>query len=221
MALATGALVVGGLAACGDDGDTSATTTEASTTTTTTIEASTTTTTEATTTTVDQVVAWIRAQLDEEFAQSTPPSGVTGPSQISCADTGTVEVGGVLACTVEPTTEPPSTLETGSAVIYILDASGRAAFDVATDIPGSTERLMARYDQVPKGLLCRDLLAADVDAYPFSQRSTPSADFFWSLVYWSLEGEPDRMDADGNGIPCETLYEPEVIAQVLDGGRVP
>ena len=133
MVFAACVLVIGGSAACGEDDDTSATTTEASTTTTTTIEASTTTTTEATTATVDEVVGWIQAQLDEEFAQSTPPSGVAGPSQITCADTGTVEVGGVLACTVEPTTEPATLLETGNAVIYVLDASGRAAFNVATE----------------------------------------------------------------------------------------
>ena len=51
--------------------------------------------------------------------------------------------------------------------------------------------------------------------------STPASGYFWSLVYWSLEGEPDRMDADLNGIPCETLYGPDVAAQVLDGGPVP
>ena len=28
------------------------------------------------------------------------------------------------------------------------------------------------------------------------------------------------MDADLNGIPCETVYAPDVVAQVLDGGRV-
>lgn len=37
-----------------------------------------------------------------------------------------------------------------------------------------------------------------------------------SLVYWFLEGQPDRMDEDGDGIPCETLYAPEVVADVWD-----
>ena len=31
-------------------------------------------------------------------------------------------------------------------------------------------------------------------------------------------GEPAHMDADHNGIPCETLYEPSVVSAVLSGG---
>ena len=27
-----------------------------------------------------------------------------------------------------------------------------------------------------------------------------------AVAYWWLEGMPDRMDADLNGIPCETVY---------------
>lgn len=26
------------------------------------------------------------------------------------------------------------------------------------------------------------------------------------VAYWELEANPDRMDADGNGVPCETVY---------------
>ena len=220
-------LLVGGFAACGDDGDaTTTTTTEAPTTTNTTTESSTTTTTEATTATVEAVVARIQGSWDDDFVQSTPPPGVIGPSQIACSDTGPIEVGGVFACESQPQTEPGVDLDRPGVVFYVLDASGRAAVDVATDIPNSTERLMAEYEQAPKGLFCRDLLDPDVDAYPiwefypFAQGSTPARNFFWSLVYWSLEGEPDRMDEDGNGIPCETLFEPEVIARVLDGGEI-
>ncbi|MFI5045305.1 MAG: hypothetical protein ACHQDC_10955, partial [Acidimicrobiales bacterium] len=45
----------------------------------------------------------------------------------------------------------------------------------------------------PSGLLCRDLSARGA--------STREA-----LLYYVLEGFPDRMDADGNGIPCESVY---------------
>ncbi len=58
------------------------------------------------------------------------------------------------------------------------------------------------------------------EAYPFGALSTPETNFFWSLVYWSLEGEPDRMDADQNGVPCETLYDTAVVNNVLAGGPV-
>jgi hypothetical protein len=48
------------------------------------------------------------------------------------------------------------------------------------------------YD-LPSGLFCRDLYA----------RGYSYAEAVW---YWSLEGYPDRMDASGNGIPCQTVY---------------
>lgn len=91
---------------------------------------------------------------------------------------------------------------------------------MATDIPTSTEGLVEAYGNAPKGLFCRDLRNEDVEAYPFRQLSTPSVDFFRSLVYWSLDGRPDRMDADLNGIPRETLYDAAVVAGVLAGGQV-
>ena len=96
----------------------------------------------------------------------------------------------------------------------------RAIRPRATDIPDSTADLIARFAEVPRGLYCHELLDPEVNAYPFSQRSTPATNFLWSLVYWSLEGEPNRMDEDQNGIPCETLYDPEVVADVLGGGSI-
>jgi hypothetical protein len=43
------------------------------------------------------------------------------------------------------------------------------------------------------GLFCRDLKAMGFA--------------YWDAVsYWELHGRPSRMDADGNGIPCETVY---------------
>ena len=47
----------------------------------------------------------------------------------------------------------------------------------------------------PDGLFCRDLKAR---GYNFRQ----------ALAYWNANGRPARMDADGNGIPCETVYPP-------------
>jgi hypothetical protein len=46
---------------------------------------------------------------------------------------------------------------------------------------------------LPSGLYCRDLNAM---GYPY-----------WDAVtYWESEGQTPRMDADNNGIPCETVY---------------
>ncbi len=46
---------------------------------------------------------------------------------------------------------------------------------------------------LPSGLFCRDLRA----------RGLSYAD---AVSYWWQQGGPDRMDADLNGIPCETVY---------------
>ena len=50
----------------------------------------------------------------------------------------------------------------------------------------------------PGGLFCRDLKAR---GYDFRQ----------ALAYWLTNGRPARMDADGNGIPCETVYPATVV----------
>ena len=51
------------------------------------------------------------------------------------------------------------------------------------------------YDGVPAGLFCKDLAARGF-TYPEA------------VAYWFATGAPDRMDADKNGIPCETVYSP-------------
>lgn len=206
------AIAVGIVGSCGD-GDDRASTTSTSTTST--------TDTQPATATVEAVVAGIQAQFDADFDRSTPPAGVTGPTELVCTDSGPIEVGTVFGCSTRTPTEPEQAVEEGGVVVYVLQADGTAAYDVATDIPGSTEQLLEAYGNAPTGLFCRDLRSEEIEAYPFRQLSTPGADYFWSLVYWSLEGRPDRMDADLNGIPCETLYDEAVVAGVLAGGRVP
>jgi hypothetical protein len=53
---------------------------------------------------------------------------------------------------------------------------------------------------LPAGLFCRDL---DAQGYSYAA----------AVDYWRLHGQPSRMDADGNGIPCETVYPaPDVAA---------
>jgi hypothetical protein len=48
-------------------------------------------------------------------------------------------------------------------------------------------------EDLPSGLLCRDVAAAGFE-------------YDRAVEYWLSEGRPDRMDADRNGIPCETVY---------------
>lgn len=59
----------------------------------------------------------------------------------------------------------------------------------------------------PDGLLCRDL---EAKGYSYSE----------AVDYWDAAGQPDRMDIDGNRIPCETVYSAEDVAAYW-GGRSP
>jgi hypothetical protein len=58
---------------------------------------------------------------------------------------------------------------------------------------------------LPDGLFCRDL-----DARGYS--------YVAAVEYWRMHGQPDRMDADRNGLPCETIY-PESDVQAYWGPR--
>ena len=40
----------------------------------------------------------------------------------------------------------------------------------------------------------------------------------WTLADWYLEGEPGRTEVDANGIPCELLFDPAVVAELRAGG---
>ena len=46
---------------------------------------------------------------------------------------------------------------------------------------------------LPSGLYCRDLAAM---GYSYAD----------AVGYWNVWGQPDRMDEDLNGYPCETVY---------------
>ncbi len=53
------------------------------------------------------------------------------------------------------------------------------------------------------GLFCRDIAA---NGYGFDD----------ALRYWWWDGSPERMDADGNGVPCETVYAAVEVANFYD-----
>lgn len=58
----------------------------------------------------------------------------------------------------------------------------------------------------PADLLCRDLNARGLD-------------YATAVAYWLRGGTPDRMDADGNGIPCETVYPTGDVEVFLEPAR--
>lgn len=64
--------------------------------------------------------------------------------------------------------------------------------DIVSYWPSANYQSIPSYG-LPSGLLCRDLAARGIDVYG-------------ALLYYIWEGYPSRMDADGNGIPCESVY---------------
>ncbi len=69
---------------------------------------------------------------------------------------------------------------------------------------GSLPEPAETFRGVPRGKFCRDLVPLSFsygDAY----------------AYWEWDGRPDRMDADRNGIPCETVYPADEVARHLAG----
>jgi hypothetical protein len=73
-------------------------------------------------------------------------------------------------------------------------------------------------DEYASGLFCRDLLDATTGLPRWID--DPDRQYFGALLYWHMEDRPDRMDADRNGIPCETLVAPAVVDRVWGGGWV-
>jgi hypothetical protein len=167
----------------GDDGDAGSTTTAAPTTsttaptTTTSSTSSTTTTTTATTTTAPP---------------TTTPSGpgdVLGqPAGLLCRDLAAKGYSYSAAVDYWRFHAQPNRMDAdrnGIPCETVYPRSDVIAYWGSTTNPD--------YQDVPTGLFCKDLKARGY--------SYPEA-----VAYWFATGAPDNMDADRNGIPCETVY---------------
>ena len=60
---------------------------------------------------------------------------------------------------------------------------------------------------LPSGLLCKDVVA---HSFGYSD----------AVSYWYSEGSPSRMDADNDGIPCETVYSSSDVISYWNGQGV-
>jgi hypothetical protein len=83
-----------------------------------------------------------------------------------------------------PTTPAP-------AVVTVTKTSPKHRSRPGQTGPGDVRAL-------PSGLFCRDLYA---DGFSYSA----------AVDYWRMHGQPNQMDIDRNGIPCETVYPPSDI----------
>ena len=94
---------------------------------------------------------------------------------------GQDEITTTTRLTTTTTTRPPSTTTT----VTTTTTAAPTTTPPNTTAPPSTG--------LPAGLYCRDLKARGLS-------------YAAAVDYWYRQGEPSRMDADGNGVPCETVY---------------
>jgi hypothetical protein len=79
-----------------------------------------------------------------------------------------------------------------------------------TPRPTSTSASVKAFGDVrelPVGLLCRDLKQREYG-------------YVAAVEYWRIQGQPQRLDADRNGIPCEPEYPRAEIAKYWQGRKV-
>lgn len=151
---------------------------------------------------------WIVARNAREVGKL--PESVVRPDVVECDVLGPIRRGSVFACALQPQTEPGVSFENAGMVVLILDDEGGWATAAGSDVPDATSTVLRLYEEAGSGLYCRDL--ATRAPYPFSDG------YFWAVAYWFLEGMPDRMDADLDGIPCETVFAPGEVRRVWDHG---
>ncbi len=124
-----------------------------------------------------------------------------------------------MLLTCDGRTEPAA--DVGGMDLIVLDDRGAStSWRVGSDGVGHVP-------VAPKGLLCREYTQTDEFDWAMDWMlqgdggSPPWTDdvlaYQWALAYWFLEGTPDRMDIDRNGIPCELLFDPEVVVKVWIG----
>jgi hypothetical protein len=108
--------------------------------------------------------------------------------------------------------------EVPGVTVLVLDDAGTVGLAEG----GNNYPLLHPYaPDLPAGLSCSRLLEPGSEFDSWDHGLTPSQRYFATVVYWFLHGRPaPLMDIDNNGVPCETLFPPEVVRQIWSGGWV-
>lgn len=182
--------------------------------TTTTAVATTTTIAPTTSTAVPVTLAQIEDRITQEWPGTVPAGMWSAPDAWTCSQitSGSLGSGSAATCVPAETAEGQFPVLT----VLVLDGSGTTAVaqaGVVYDVLAAD----AIVERLGAGGFCRDILAEDSN---LTELPEPDMAYFGSVLYWFMEGMPDRMDADRNGMPCETLVEASVVNSVWDGGWV-
>jgi hypothetical protein len=106
--------------------------------------------------------------------------------------------GKIVACIARPKDTGEQQLDNLSVVVLILDRRRGYAYDYGTGNPTTRRQIRDEYGE---GKFCRDLKEA-------------GAPYFYAVMYWFAEDRPARMDADSDGIPCETVYRERAVDRI-------
>lgn len=139
----------------------------------------------------------------------TPPYGIFQADPVDL--TAVVRAGDVFICSVR--TEPVG--EPGNLLLAVLTDDGL----VATQQSSSGEESLPF--TAPRGLGCQEFIdlpdiAAWTDHDSYADWG-PGAAYRLVVAYWFVEKQPTRMDPDDDGVPCEEVVTPEVIAAAWSG----
>lgn len=101
--------------------------------------------------------------------------------------------GGSESTQSSTTVAPSSTLTSATTTTTVATTTTTAEVATTTTVVAATSTISTPVTDLEEGLFCRDLLPR---GYSYDE----------AVQYWMVEGRPERMDADRNGIPCETVY---------------
>ena len=152
---------------------------------------------------VDDLEQALIAEIEARFPE-------VGTGVADCGASGELAEWQPVLCSFLPT-DP---VEFGGVYVSMLDGRRYAwALGVCCDAGPSLE-------DYPPGLFCRDLAEPPPGTEP--GRWPPEDDHlsYWlAMFYWLTENRPDRMDADLNGRPCETIYPSDEVTSFWDSAR--
>lgn len=111
-------------------------------------------------------------------------------------------------CSASPTaitmgSSSTTTLGAITSVSQTATSTMPVTTSISTPITSTTDAIVVAVpiDSVESGLFCRDLYRL---GYGFRD----------AVAYWMSEGQTARMDADRNGVPCETVYKAGAVEAV-------
>jgi hypothetical protein len=156
--------------------------------------------------TIRNIIEPIEQRLAESFeGEKDLPDWMLGPMYLRCEDEDrSVGRGDVFAClgSAQTVADPRYALDPLSVVFLVLDDTGEVAIMSGTDGPYSSSELIDWHQRSGNGLSCSGPLS-----------------YFDLMLKWFVDGMPESMDIDGDGVPCEGEYPFEEVAWVLSGGE--